>query len=117
MIAWRFARGADIDRFYGERPKQTARALTVLIDDEPVAIAGLIGQGDHCIAFSDVKPALEPHLKSMPVLRVIMAVQRMCADSKLPVFALKTTNSGLLPRMGFVPTDDPEVYRWVDGQS
>lgn len=114
MIGWRFARAADIERFYGERPERTLKAVAIFLDEEPVAICGIATQGDHCLAFSDVKPALSPHLRSMTVLRAIKATQALIAASKLPVFALKTTESGLLARLGFTPTCDPEVYQWAD---
>lgn len=115
MIAWRFASGADLERFYGERPAQTAKAIVIALDEEPVGLLGLVWCGNHELAFSEMKPALIPHLKSMPVLRAIKAVQRMFADSVLPVLAIKTTDSEILLRLGFVPTQDSEVYRWVNG--
>lgn len=117
MILWRFATGADLDRFYGARPEQTGRVIAILQDDEPVTLFGLVYCGDHAMAFSDVKPEFAPCLKSMTVLRAIKAAQTMFDACLLPVFALKTTNNGILPRLGFVPTANSEVYRWANGRN
>ena len=102
MIAWRFATSEDIDRYYGERPEVTLRAIAILMDEEPVAIAGLSREGDRFRAFSEFKPALEPHLKSMTVLRAVKAVQRMIHEAPLPVIVQDSENPTLMERLGFV---------------
>lgn len=102
MIAWRFATSADIDRYYGERPGFTLQAIVVLLDDEPAGIAGLSREGDRFRAFSEYKPALEPHLKSMTVLRAVKAVQRMIHEAPLPVIVQNSENPRLMKRLGLV---------------
>jgi hypothetical protein len=99
---WRYASAADVDKYYGERPPQTIRAAVVTLDDEPVGIAGLSYDGDRYTAFSEFKPELEPHLKSMPVLRAVKAVQKMILTADLPVIVQNTTNPKLLERLGFI---------------
>lgn len=101
MIAWRYASTADVEKYYGELPPQTIRAVVVLLDDEPVGIAGLSYDGDRYTAFSEYKPELEPHLKSMTVLRAVKAVQRMVKTANLPVIVVNSSNPGLLERIGF----------------
>lgn len=113
MITWRPASGADVDRYYGERPHASMRAIAILMDGEPAAIIGLAFDGARGLAFSEYKPQLEPHLKSMPVLRAIKAAQRMFAASRRPVFAVRESCNGLLERLGFASVpDNEEVYRW-----
>lgn len=101
MIAWRYATAADVDRYYEERPGPTIRAIVVLLDEEPVGIVGLSYDGDRYTAFSEYKPALEPHLKSMTVLRAVKAAQRMIQEANLPVLVVNTSNPKLLERLGF----------------
>lgn len=101
MITWRYATAADVDRYYEERPSQTIRAIVILLDEVPVGIVGLSYEGDRYIAFSESKPELEPHLKSMPVLRAVKAAQRMILDASLPVLVVNTSNPKLLERLGF----------------
>lgn len=101
MISHRFATAADIDKYYGERPAKSIKAIVVLMDDEPAAVIGLEFCRDRFIAFSEFKPELEPHLKTMPVLRAVKAAQRMILDAPLPVLVCNTTNPPLLERLGF----------------
>lgn len=111
MISHRFATAADIDKYYGERPAATIRAIVILIDDEPAGIAGLVLKrgGDRCLAFSEFKPELEPHLKTMPVLRAVKSAQRMILETPLPVLVYDTTNPPLLERLGFTEIE-PGVH-------
>jgi hypothetical protein len=111
VISFRHATAADIDRYYGERPQQTLKALTILLDDEPVAIIGLALEGDRFQAFSEFKPELEPHLKTMPVLRAIKTAQKMIAAAPLPVVAISKGDPTLLKRLGFHEVREG-VYLW-----
>jgi hypothetical protein len=111
MIHHRFATAADIDRYYGERPAETLQAIVILMDEEPVAIIGLAREGDRYRAFSEYRPELEPHLRTMPVLRAIKAGQKMVNDAPLPVVALADGKPGFLARLGFNEIQ-PGVYLW-----
>ena len=102
MISYRFATAADIDAYYGERPDQTIKALVVLMDEVPMGIVGLELQRDRAVAFSEFNPELEPHLKSMPVLRAIKAAQALYRASPVPVIVQNTSNPKLLERLGFI---------------
>jgi hypothetical protein len=100
-LTFRYATAADVDRYYDERPEQTIRAIVILLNDEPVGIVGLAYEGDRYTLFSEYKPALEPHLKSMTVLRAVHAAHRMVRAANLPVLVVNTSNPALLERMGF----------------
>ncbi len=101
MITHRFATASDIDRYYGERPAQTIKAITILMDNEPAAVIGLEVRRDRYIAFSEFKPELAPHLKSMSVLRAVKSAQRMFREALMPVLVFNTTNPPLLEGLGF----------------
>jgi hypothetical protein len=111
MITWSYASAAEVDAYYGERPAQTMRAIVIRLDDKPAGIIGVAFEGDRMRAFSEYCPELEPHLKSMPVLRAIKASQRMFAQSAKPVIAVREGCSGVLERLGFVQIDE-ELFIW-----
>ena len=110
-LTWAAATANDIDRFYGERPSPTMKAIAIRRGDQPVAIIGMFMDGQRMRAFSEYIPEFEPHLRSMTVLRAIKAAQRMFDESPRPVIAVKGSDSGILERIGFVPVAD-EVYKW-----
>ena len=111
MIAWRFASTADIEQYYGERPRESLRAVAIVVDGEPAAIIGMAIERGRMRAFSEYKPALEPHLKSMPVLRAIKAAQQMFAQTSMPIVAVREGGSVILERIGFDHVDG-DTYLW-----
>jgi hypothetical protein len=110
-LTWASASASDIDVFYGERPKQTMKAIAIKQGDRPLAIIGMVMDKQIMRAFSEYVPEFEPHLRSMTVLRAIKAAQRMFDASARPVIAVKGSDSGILERIGFVPMDE-EVFKW-----
>lgn len=106
MISYRFATASDIDTYYGERPARTIRAVVILMDDGPVAIIGMEQLRDRYVAFSEFKPELEPHLKSMTVLRAIKAAQRMIQEARMPVLVVNTSNPKLIEKLGFIQVEE-----------
>ncbi len=101
MITHRLATADDIDRFYDGRPDQTIQAVVILLDGEPVGIAGLARERERFIAFSEHKPALAPHLKTMPVLRAVKAAQKIIRSASMPVLVFDSQNPALMERLGF----------------
>jgi hypothetical protein len=110
-ITWSVATAADIDEFYGERPGESLRAVVVRLDGRPAAIIGVAIERTRARAFSEYKPELEPHLKSIPVMRAIKAAQQMFAASGRPVVAVCDGSAALLVRLGFVQLQD-DIYLW-----
>lgn len=100
-ITHRYATAADVDRYYGEHPEPTTQAIVILLDDEPAGMAGITRERDRAIAFSEYKPALEPYLKTMPVLRAVKAAQKIIRSTTLPVLVFDSTNPALMERLGF----------------
>jgi hypothetical protein len=110
-ITWGDASAADIDEFYGDRPGESMHAIIVRVDGQPAGIIGVAIERARLRAFSEYKPELEPHLKSIAALRAIKAAQKMFAASRLPLFAVCDGSAALLVRLGFVHVQD-DVYLW-----
>lgn len=105
------ATAADIDSFYGERPRYNLRAVAVRMDGQPVAIIGMADERFRMRAFSDYRPELEPYLKSITVLRAVKAAQQMFASCNKPIVAVREGCPKILERVGFVQVQD-DVYAW-----
>ncbi len=109
-ITWGPASAAEVDALYTVRPRETLRALVIMVDGTPAGIIGLAQEPERFRAFSEYTDELCPHLKRLPVLRAIKAFMKWVEDSKVPVYAI-SEGTGLLERLGFV-SDDGEVFRW-----
>lgn len=114
MLTWVFAEAKDIDAFYGNRPRETMRAIALRLNGECVGLIGLAKEPERDRAFSEYKPALEPYLqrKSMTILRAIKAFQGWLETSPVPVYAI-SEGTGILERVGFRPLDE-EIYVWAN---
>lgn len=113
MLTWDYATARDIDAFYEGRPRETLRAIVIRMDGEPVGLIGLAKEPDRDRAFSEAKPVLEPHMKSMTVLRAIKHFMKWVHASPVPIYAMRERNNCLLERLGFRQfADSAEVYVW-----
>ena len=110
MLTWDYATAADIDAYYEDRPRETMRAIVVKLDGAPVGIIGLAKEVDRDRAFSEFKPELQPHLKSMPVGRAIMAFVKWMNASRVPIYAI-SEGTGVLDRLGFRCVGG-DIYEW-----
>lgn len=90
----------------------TVRAVVVLVDDEPAAVIGLALGIDCATLYSDVKPALEPHLRRLPVLRALKLSMKLVKQCGRDVYAIRQSGTDLLPRLGFEHLEG-EVYVWL----
>lgn len=109
-IAWRHAIAADVDTLYRGRPYETLRAIVITLEGRPAAIIGLAKEPDRERAFSEYLPELQPHLRSMPVLRAIQAFMKWVKASAAPVYAL-SEGTGILERLGFTHLEE-NVFIW-----
>jgi hypothetical protein len=115
QIEYRDAVASDIPKFFDEPPGQTLRAVTVLLDGEPVGLIGVARFQDHMRYFSEVLSAGVPIMRKMTVLRAIKKSISMVESSALPVLAIAQNEQSpvLLTRLGFVPIDENnEVFAW-----
>jgi hypothetical protein len=106
-VASRLATAADVAAFYGRPCALTMRAIVLLLGDRPVGLVGLAREADCQKLFSDTAPELEPHLRSMTVLRAIKRVMEWVHASALPVLAM-SDNDRLMRRLGFECIDENE---------
>lgn len=114
MIEVRWATPADVDRFYGERPHQSFRALVIADGDTVHALGGVYYTKENAVAFMDLHEGARPLRKSM-VKAMKIAMERLVATSRLPVIAIcsedEPTAPGLLRHFGFEPIEEG-VYQW-----
>lgn len=110
MITWSFASAADVDALYRSRPGETLRAVVIRVDGHPAGIIGLAKEPDRDRLFSEYTEKLEPHLKSMAILRALKTVMAWVQASRVPVYAI-AENPALLERLGFEKVND-EVFTW-----
>jgi hypothetical protein len=99
-VAWRPARASDLKALYPVKPFETVRALVITVDGEPCGIIGLAKEPQCDRAFSEYRPALEPYLKRMAVLRAILAFMQWVKTNPVQVYAL-SEGTGILERLGF----------------
>ena len=110
-LTYRFATESDLRRFYGELPRQTLRAVVILLDGEPAGIIGLARDAGCEKLFSEAKPELEPHLRRFEVLRAIKLAMTLVESSKCDVYAVREEGTDVLLRLGFEHIED-DIYKW-----
>ena len=109
-MIYRPATAADIVAFYGKPWPTTLKAVVLVLDDKPVGVIGLSREGNHLKLFSDAAPELEPHMRSITVMRGLKRVMRWVEESHLPVVAV-ADNPPLLEKLGFERLEG-DVYVW-----
>ena len=102
-ITVRNATAADILAFYGGPTPGTLRALVAEMDGEVVGVIGIVRERQWGKFFSDSKPKLQPHLKSITIMRAIKRALRFCEEYRGPVLAQAhdAESCRLMHRLGF----------------
>ncbi len=102
-IVIRAATARDIVEFYGELPSGTMRAMVAVMDDEVVGVIGIVREQLWGKFFSDSKPKLQPHLKSITIMRAIKRSLKFCDDYRGRVLAVAkdAESCRLMHRLGF----------------
>jgi len=117
-LTTRPATSSDVRAFY---PDQTCsfRAWVAELDGEPKGIIGLALTRPAANMFSTFHEELRPHLKAMPILRLIKRAEAAVKESRTPVLALAepgmATAPAILERLGFKhlgSSGDGEIYGW-----
>lgn len=116
-LAARYATREDIERYYGEPPRHTLRAVVALADDEPAGIIGIARAGHYWVLHSEFRERLRPHLRSITLLRAIKMAMHLVEDCRGSVVALVSPDEPdsrrILLRLGFTETnEDEEVFLW-----
>ena len=86
------------------------RAMVAILDGRVAGIAGIVREGPGYKLFSDSIPELEPHLRSITVLRAVKKVLQFTESSRLQVAAV-SHNPDLLLKLGFRHVGGDE-YLW-----
>jgi hypothetical protein len=96
------------------------RAWVTELDGQPVGIIGLALTKPRASLFCYFEDALRPHLKSMPVMRLLKKVEVMFKARGLPVYAIREKNEpkaeAMLQRLGFTLStelDGDEIWEWA----
>ncbi len=99
----RFATSEDVIEYFGGRQAGTMRALVAVQDGSITGFIGIVREGPIGKYFCDISPELEPHLRSMAVLRAIKWSIDLVKNYKGPVIAVAEHVEGcrILNRLGF----------------
>lgn len=102
------------ERFYGEPPAKSFRALAAVLDGAPLAIAGTYVNGDCKVAFAAVKPVMRERFRKTGV-RLAHEVMAMIRASGVPVVAIADPQIEpavrFLEHLGFEPVTEG-VLAW-----
>lgn len=107
MTAVRPATRQDLQRFFGDVPPMTMRAVVAEEDGEILGVAGVKRENGCLVAFSDAAADPAQHKR----LAVRMAREVLAMMRGRTVYAVSRTESALLPHMGFEHVEG-EVWRW-----
>jgi len=104
-----------LEKFYGQRPSHTVRAVVAVKDDDVIGVAGICIQNGRAIVFSEKKEGTTYDKRT--IVQGIRRVMGIAAQKKIPVYAVADPkidgSDTLLRHMGFMPThENSEVYSW-----
>lgn len=79
------------------------RAMVAEMDGKIVGIIGIVREPQWGKFFSDFKPELQAHLKSITIMRAIKQALRFCDEYRGPVLAVAEDAEGcrIMNRLGF----------------
>ncbi len=119
MLTVRPATPADVKGLHPGAEGTSYRAWGCELDGETVGVIGLALTRPRACLFAGIDPALRPHLKSMPVLRLVKRVETLIHERGLPVYAIRDRNepksAAILTRLQFEYCADhegDEVWEW-----
>jgi len=90
------------------------RAIVAEMDGRVAGVIGVVREGSIGKFFADVSPELQPHLRSITILRAIKAGMDLVNQYRGPVLAIAETAEScrLLNRLGFTHLDGA-YYQWL----
>jgi hypothetical protein len=90
------------------------RANIAIMDGEIVGVVGVVRERQCGKYFCDFKPELQPHLRSITIMRAIRASLRFCDEYRGPLVAIAADAEScrLLNRLGFTHIDGA-LYGWI----
>lgn len=100
--------------FWGRTHPGTVRAVVAEMNGEIVGVVGVVREGPIGKYFCDFKPELEPHLRSMAILRAIKKSMEFVREYQGPMVSVAEHAEGcrLLNRLGFTHLQGA-LYGWL----
>lgn len=97
-----------VERYYGERPPVGFRGYVALLGGEPVGVGGVYRAGGMWVAFSEMKDAMRPFRKARAKAARLLVefIDALGVTVHAVVDPVEPTSSGLLKKLGFVPTGE-----------
>lgn len=119
MISTRPAKPSDIANLHPEAVGVSYRAWAIDLDDEPVGVIGLALTRPRACLFCAFTETLRPHLRSMPVMRLLKRVELVFKARRAPIFAIRERDepkaAAMLERLGLRHVGEhegDEVWMW-----
>ena len=93
----------------------TVRAFAVTMDGAPQGFIGIVRENGIGKYFTDYSDKLQPHLKSITIMRALKKSLDWCREYRGPVIAIAETAQGCmtLNRLGFEHLEG-NYYGWFD---
>jgi len=90
------------------------RANIAIMDGEIVAVVGVVRERNCGKYFCDIKPELQPYLRSITIMRAVWDSLRFLDQYRGPVVAIAehAESCRLLNRLGFTHIDGA-LYGWI----
>lgn len=102
-----------LERFYGEKPVRSQRAIVALKDERIIGVAGIYTDTERSVMFSQMSEECRKDKRA--VVRGIRAVMALAKARAMPVHALADPgiegSEKLLEHMGFEHLRDG-IYQW-----
>ena len=114
VIICRPATSGDLRAYFDGVPHGTMRAIVAELDGELVGIIGVVREGGWGKYFADFKESLEPHLRSITIMRAVKESLAFVRGYRGPVIAVAEHVEGtrLLTRLGFTHLQG-DLFGWL----
>ena len=90
------------------------KAYVAELDGELVGMIGVVREQHYGKFFCDIRPELQPYLRSITIMRAVKAAHRFCDEYRGPIIAVAEDAEGcrILNRLGWTHLDG-ELYGWL----
>lgn len=112
------AKAGDVADLHGVGA--TYRAWACDLDGVRAGVIGLAMTRPRACLFCWFDEALRPHLRAMPILRLLKRVEGLIRERSRPVYAIRQADepkaAAILTRLGFAPVeeiDGDDVWEWT----
>lgn len=91
------------------------RATICYLNEQPAGVVGVVREQDYGKFFVDFRPQLQPHLRSITIMRAVKESLRFADEYRGPVIAIAehAESCRLLHRLGFTHLQGA-IYAWLN---